>query len=978
MKNGSVFAVTINFSLLVKMFLIGALLAEIFILAYWGIGRRFTEVCGWNYWIIIVLGIVDLCMIALWILDRGYLNKNFDFYENIDVVIAVISGIAVMHYVGGMFVSFFRDKVTMDSVDELIVLLSIPTIFFLAVVAKKCLSKCKDSKAESRFLSDKAVECASEDVFGFKEQAKRFAEFVFDQGSSEGLVFGVDAPWGAGKSTFINFCKEEWEKNDEYKDSIIIYSFDPLKFENKDEVLRKFIEGFIKELNKHIFAPEIEGLVSKYAKLLKDSKAKVSFFGVVLDVPSLMGDESIDSIFKRLEQALLKIDKKIVVIIDDLDRLDFTAIKEVLFTIKKTFSLPNISYVICYDTENIIECGKKDTNAEKVMEFLEKFINVKKSIFLDKDELLRYFVKKLNDKNTTPEMAVDKNLIPNVEKALENIFSRNDFYKYLPLIGDVRKIKRFINSVLMLGVKMLELRGMDIDERELINLILIYINYPQIFRKIYETETQGRNGFFSLLSKYEYERRYPNQEKAKQDYKYRNSKEYEEFIEKLTETQKFILNEVFDRKEEEFDEVKVNSYACFNDIKWGYKSIGNLETYLNLIIKMSEPNKSEQYQFYLQCKNEILSEEKSIEEVLANSVFSNDEAAHDKFWRVLVNAHRQEFSRGKAEKIINYAVANLSKYSYFADGGLRNYLLLYIAKLLNNIGWIYETGTNFNNSFENTAVIARWIFGEAQYSGQGILNTMASNQPSVIGIYDLLNFRLICCATNKHEVFNISQALSKHERADAPIVGRADLIVIDEMRKMSQKIFGIFKEQFINTGHNVFKAIDDITIRDVSGSYREMVENNQGYSDKLAVLKSEMKLFIVWQLGYKEVSVGIGCGYYDVYGDKDKKMINQEVNNYLFDVCFNPTKGKDNYRHFLDFMLLLYRYIDGSALNVTDAAIWQMLDRNSLSSYWAANQEAIKNRIVEKDDKNILTVNGKSDYKDIFSKIYNFLDKLKA
>jgi len=954
----------------------GALLTEVFILAYWGIGHRFTEVCGWNYEVIIVLGIVDLCMIVLWILNRGYLNRNFDFYENIDVVIAVVGGMAVMHYVEGIYVSLFRDKVKLASVEELVVLLSIPAIFFLAVVAKKCLSKCKATKIESRFLSDKALEGASdesEDVFGFKEQAQRFAEFVFDQGSSEGLVFGVDAPWGAGKSTFINFCKKEWENNDEYNKSMIIYSFEVLKFENKDELLRKFIDGFIKELNEHIFAPKIEGLVSQYAKLLKDSKAKVSFFGVALDLQSLMGDESIDSIFKHLKDALLKIDKKIVVIIDDLDRLDFTAIKEVLFTIKKTFALPNISYVICYDTENIIECGKKDTDAEKVMEFLEKFVNVKKSIFLDKDELLRYFVKKLNDKNTTPEMAVDKKLIPNVEKALRDIFSRNDFYKYLPLIGDVRKIKRFINSVLMIGVKMLELRDMDIDEQELINLILIYINYPQIFRKIYETETQGRKGFFSLLSEYEYGRRYPKQEKPKQKDKYRNSKEYEEFVEKLTETQKFILNEIFGWKEEKLNKVKINSYACFNDEKWGYKSIGNLETYLNLITKMWEPNKKEQHNFYLGWKNKILSEGKSIEEVLADEVFSNDEAAHDKLWRVLTNADRQEFSRETAEKIINYALANVSKYSYFDAGGQRNYLLFYIAKLLDNVGWIYEFGTNFNNSDENIAVLARWIFGEAEYRGQGILNAMARSQPSVIGIYDLVNFRLICCANGPYEVFNISKALSTHERTDAPTVGSTDEIVVHEMRKMSQKIFGIFKENFINTEENIFKAIDDLTIKDVSGSYCEIVDNDQGYSDKLAMLKTTMKEVIVWQLGYKEVIGGIGCGYYDANGTEDKKMINQEINNYLFDVCFNPTKGKDNYRHFLDFMLILYWRINGS--NVT---IWQMVDRNSLSSYWVANQEEIKNRKFENDDRAILAVNGKIAYKEMVNKTYEFLDELKG
>jgi len=146
MKNNSVFPVRINFGLLLKKFLLGAFMVEIFILAYWGIGLRFTEVCGWNYVIITALGTVDLCIIVLWILNRGYLNKNYYFYQNIDLVIAIFAGMVAMHYLEGVYVSFFIDKLKFITVQELIVLLSIPAIFFIAVAAKKYLSKCKEQK----------------------------------------------------------------------------------------------------------------------------------------------------------------------------------------------------------------------------------------------------------------------------------------------------------------------------------------------------------------------------------------------------------------------------------------------------------------------------------------------------------------------------------------------------------------------------------------------------------------------------------------------------------------------------------------------------------------------------------------------------------------------------------------------------------------------------------------------------------------
>jgi len=43
---------------------------------------------------------------------------------------------------------------------------------------------------------------------------------------------------------------------------------------------------------------------------------------------------------------LADLDKKVIVVVDDLDRLGFSAIKDVLFAIKKSSHVPNVSYVL--------------------------------------------------------------------------------------------------------------------------------------------------------------------------------------------------------------------------------------------------------------------------------------------------------------------------------------------------------------------------------------------------------------------------------------------------------------------------------------------------------------------------------------------------------------------------------------------------------------------------------------------------------
>jgi hypothetical protein len=65
-----------------------------------------------------------------------------------------------------------------------------------------------------------------------------------------------------------------------------------------------------------------------------------------------------------------------------------------------------------------------------------------------------------------------------------------------------------------------------------------------------------------------------------------------------------------------------------------------------------------------------------------------------------------------------------------------------------------------------------------------------------------------------------------------------------------------------------------------------------------------MKSFIVYQLGNTVIDQGIGCGYYNPNGNKDKKENNITFNDYLFEYCFNSQKQGKNYKHFLDYLLL--------------------------------------------------------------------------
>jgi hypothetical protein len=992
-KNQMFFAFAVNYILLFKSFLAGALLAEVFILAN-EIGKAFVE-CS----------IINQKEIWLWLMGISYsfiiltfLFRN-DFGERIwvlirslrfDLMIILFSGSYFVFIFGGLGVDCSRGWIKSLTWSQLTTLISLPVIIFLSLILKKLQARfLAKNDQDSFFMSDKAGRNKSDDKFGFSDQAERFAERVFNQGSPESLVFGIDAPWGTGKSTFVNLCKEYWREN--YENEIIVYSFDPLRYENKENILKKFVDGLVKEIRKHIFAPEIESLVSKYTKLLKDSKASFSFLGLSLSLPLL--NESMDDIFERLETALLSIDKKIVIIVDDLDRLDFSTIKDVLFVIKKAFTLPNISYVLCYDTENIATLGQKNTDSEKIAEFLEKFVNVKTSLYLDNKILLEYFTRN-KDESLSKNLLVNREFISKAVEGLRDIFESKDFHNYLPFVGDARKIKRLINTILLLEVEKTDFDNCDFDKQDLIHLLLIYINYPNIFRKIYNTETQGKKGFFSVVFKYEEGYPKSNISQCNDEDTCKNSTYYTEYLNKLSENQQFILNKVFQRltgpNANKITQEISTSYACLNGSKWGDGN-RNLEAYLNLITKMSRPIRTQQHKFYINCKNNLLSD-KSIEEILLEEEFSfsKGEINHQQLWTILVNSPSQEFTPEKSKELICYLLNNLTQYSLLEiqniGVGYRNYLIFYLVKLLDKFGWGDGQDKYFSNADENIANIAKWILGEDEYNGEGVLETLGNEDRGVMGLYDLLAFRLKCCADRNGDIYNLSRSLSKHGSPQAPTTGETRIIVIEEMREMSQKVFSIFKSQFIDQKKNIFEEIENLTINDVSGKNFSYIKSKIDSGDiksietMLSELKSSIKAFIVYQLGNEIIDMGIGCGYYDISESKDEKGINYSINEYLFDHCFNPQISKLNYKHFLDYMLINLSQPhmgfgnDNCAPHISEFT--QVLKEERLAAYWRKHSSVIKTNEFTKEERKIFTSNYALTYDTHLESIYKVLDEL--
>jgi len=984
-----------NLTTLIKVTFFGILSAESWYFAR-VISSKINEYIKYgNYeYLAITFSGLGLLLVFTYLIGRDFIGSVRKLIQSkrFDVFLIFFFSLLISASFGGIGTDTYIKIVSNISAEQLLILIILPIVLVLLLLLRtvQIIFTKRKRKEAPFFISDFEQKTKKDDLLSFSDEVEIFAERVFNRGSSDSMVFGIDAPWGVGKSTFVNLCKEYLEGK--YKNRAVIYNFNFLRYEDRTNLLEKFVDGLIRVIQKNSFVPEINPLISKYSRLIRGVKGSFSVFGFEI----LSGSHTIDDAFEDLEAALSNFNKKIIIIVDDLDRLNFSSIKDILFAIKKSFTLPNISYVLCYDTENISALEKERPDIEKVTEFLEKFVNVKISIYLD-NVILQKYVSENITKVLAGNSQADPILVSKAIGGLIEIYKSRDYHRYIPFIGDARKIKRLINTLLLLEIEKADFENSDFNNQDLIHLILIYINYPNIFRKIYNTETQGKKGFFSVVMPYD--DGYPKDSDGQtyfsaRDSVYKNSVEYTKYVDSLLEGQKFLLNKVFNvsqRLENTVidsvsQEIK-HSYACFNG---GWTDGKNLEEYLNLIVKMSKPQKHSQYRFYLNCKNEII-DGKSVEEVLSKEEFSysKSENTHEQFWRVVTNS-LYEFDGQTGEKLITYLLNNIQNYSLFTNKdigvGLRDDLDFFLIKLLDIAGWVDQDGQHRHNTEENIVEIAEWIFGEKRHKNNSVIEILSQEDRGVLGLYDLLAFRLFCSADRGGDIFNLQRALSKHRDPNAPTTGSVKNIVIEEMREISQKVFQIFKSQYIDNNKNIFDLIDNLSLADLTGEYHEFVKGQidsgkiENANEVIGALKSRIKSFTIYQIGNSFISSGVGCGYYDVIGKEDKNGIKAEINKYLFDECFNLAKNKKNYEHFLDYLLINFASVfasdHGRDYIPRIDEFTKVLERDRIAEYWKNNNGAIKKLNLPKQDKDIFTGNYKTSYKDDLDEIYKLLDKL--
>lgn len=245
----------------------------------------------------------------------------------------------------------------------------------------------KEAQRETELSSlaidtDSAIVSEKEDWLGFSGMAWILCRNLEMLDLHErSLTVGVIAPWGRGKSSFINLLRERLEFCEE-----IIVVFNPRGSKSVSSIPEDFFDTFAKELSRHYLGFGL--LLARYTKHLGllNQYEWTRPLGSLLTL-LLPGKEQ-----EAVNRTLRELGKRVYVLLDDLDRLSGEEILEVLKLMDRSASFSNTVFITAYDKAYVNNVLKKHLDHGLAHSFIDKYISWEFPLLEPNKEMLERLV----------------------------------------------------------------------------------------------------------------------------------------------------------------------------------------------------------------------------------------------------------------------------------------------------------------------------------------------------------------------------------------------------------------------------------------------------------------------------------------------------------------------------------------------------------------------------------------------------------
>ena len=328
---------------------------------------------------------------------------------------------------------------------------------------------------------DKAICDEKDDLLNRSNFAKKLANCIQRYTDNDPITMAILGKWGSGKTSLINLILNNLS-NDDY----VVIHFNPWFFSNLNNLYFQFFKLLISEIKQkeienrnivekikiHDNSIFIRSEIEKLEDYFRFIELNSSNFTNSLDSNQLESFESLKFHKDKCDEYFFDLDFKILVVIDDIDRLIDSEIEKIFILVKSLADFPNFIYLLSFDKE-IISKSLNNFHSEKGDKFLDKIIQIPIQI------------------PKISESKLDELILANLTIIYNNYFKDNfintnelrDVSNYLKIfIKDIRDLKRYIN---ILNIY-LDIFSDELNINDFFLILAIQLFEYEVFLKIIE------------------------------------------------------------------------------------------------------------------------------------------------------------------------------------------------------------------------------------------------------------------------------------------------------------------------------------------------------------------------------------------------------------------------------------------------------------------------------------------------------------
>ena len=336
------------------------------------------------------------------------------------------------------------------------------------------------------FKPDQAIRSREEDILGRASFAQSLADAILRYKEKDSIVIGLFGAWGSGKTSISNMALEHIDlvsKNKTVDEKPIIIRFNPWNFSDQNQLITQFFRQLSAALKRHDYGTDAKNVGEKlktYAKCFEVVKLipVISPYAELgknaLDATANAAttwadhkENDLDEIRKELDKLLGKQSHKIIVVIDDIDRLNNMEIRQIFQLVKSLGDFPNTIYLLAFDKNVVINALKKVQEGSGI-EYLEKVVQIPFEIpLISKQEVEHLLFSQLDELiKDIPENKWDQTYWGNTYHSGLKYFFRN-----------IRDVTRYINSLRF----SFEMVKNDVNPTDFFAITAIQVFIPEVY-----------------------------------------------------------------------------------------------------------------------------------------------------------------------------------------------------------------------------------------------------------------------------------------------------------------------------------------------------------------------------------------------------------------------------------------------------------------------------------------------------------------